>query len=255
MRTHFFKQYNANIFLLIILAYLAISCNSQKNNSKIGNPPKRKIETKDNSLKEYRESFIKIIRTELQTQLSVAPIENGFMGLQIRIYKFSPSGNNQQMIVLQDSNSHWSAKLVDFSIHLSEMHDSVGVAIEKVTKREPHSSWQKLMDSLIGLDIFTLPDSDSLQNYSVPADGEGIEIEYARGNDYRSYSYSSPDLYYDSIPEAKKMVQITNLIESEFDFKNFGFAFNLDGTFLVLINDLLNQELKKECNDNDIFAL
>jgi hypothetical protein len=212
----------------LIVATL-FSCNDHENvAANLGKPDKRKVVVRDSSFAEYIVAAEKAMREEVQSKVGIKPIEEGFEGLQIRIYNFSAFGNDDRMVVLTNSNSKWSARLVSFATTFNGMGDSVSVSIKSDVKRDqPHSSWDKLLDSLTRLDIYTLPDSDSLKNYNVPTDGGAIDIEYIKAKDFRSYSYSAPRDNYKQIAEARKVVHILNLIENEFDFKGFGFELEL----------------------------
>jgi hypothetical protein len=218
-----YKRHFLSMLSATFLVCMIISCKSRNNISKVDNLPKRKIIVKNSSLTEYIKSAKETIRNELEFQLGVKTLKNGFNGTQIRIYKFSAWGNNEQMIIISENNSNWSAILVKFSIYFNANEDSVGIVIETMVKKEPHSAWGKVIDSLNNLDIFSLPDSDSIRGYDMPNDGGAVEVEYATGNKYRDYEYYAPNANYLTIAEAKKMIHIMNLMEHEFGFKDFGF--------------------------------
>lgn len=208
--------------LFCLLISVACSCNNGgQTNYK---PIKVKINVRDSTFDEYIRSAQKTLRDGLATQLKVQSIENDPDAFQIRIYKLSAFGNDEKMIILDSSSSSWSAKLVWFSVSRNFTADTLEIQIKKVLSKKPQSSWSKLIRELKSLDIFGLPDSDDIANpdYSISTDAGGMEIEYTYSGKYRVYSIGDPDGN-QMVPEAKKIVQIANLIESEFGFKGFGY--------------------------------
>lgn len=95
---------------------------------------------------------------------------------------------------------------------------------EKITAKtrediNPKNGWNGFMNQLFALQIMTLPDMDNIpglvDNWT---DGISYHIEIATKNQYRFYSYHLPGKFQDEFWQAKKMVDILRLIESEFEF-------------------------------------
>jgi hypothetical protein len=155
---------------------------------------------------------------KLMNALALKTLENGFDGLQIRIWRGYPNKDTGQLFILTNKNSTWSAELIRFNYFFFEKGASIG---KRSAFRDPASGWNSFTRKLFKLDITTLPDFHSLPGYDLPTHSDGVEVEYANGNSYRMYTYAVPDMYMHDIPEAGKVVQILELIEREFDFKGF----------------------------------
>jgi hypothetical protein len=154
----------------------------------------------------------------LNNALGLNTLENGFDGLQIRIWRGYIVKDTGQLFILTNKNSKWSAELIRFNYFFFEKGASIGkISVFK----EPHSGWHSFTKNLFQLEVTDLPDYHSIRNYDLPTDADGVDVEYANGNKYRWYSYGAPDMYRKSIPEAGKVMQILELIESEFDFPGF----------------------------------
>jgi hypothetical protein len=219
-------QHRRYYYVIILSALVGIlsSCHSEHKNDPIhDSQSKRKIVTKDSTIQEQIKGLEMAVRDELEFRMGLTPLEKGFNGLQLRLHKTHDVGTNEQFVVITDSNSHRSAKVVEFHQIYSMGGDSVGLVITKLTNKAPHSSWKKLIDSLISLNILALPDFESIPNYQIPSDGGQINIEWAKGDKYGRYSYYSPDVNASNIAEARKIVGIANLIEDEFELMNFGY--------------------------------
>jgi len=202
---------------------LLSSCNSDEKELDIKNKlVKRKVLVRDSTLNEYVNAVGKTIKESLAFQLQ--SIEKYQPGCHIRIYKYTPFGNDEKMIVIDSSNSRWTAKLVWYSVDRNFTGDTLEILINKAITKNPRSSWAQLMKKLRELDMMRLPGSDSIPrgSYSVSTDAGGVDIEFSCDGVTRSYNYAEPDGHQE-IPDAKKIVQIFNLLEQEFSFRGLGY--------------------------------
>jgi hypothetical protein len=151
--------------------------------------------------------------------LGYQPMNPPYNDLQIRIrysYVFSDSG---QIVNIKKSGNHYSADLTTLKYTFNKNNDSV-IAIKKVVlKKHPTSGWEVFAKKLFDLKILTLPDFRKISNYPRFADGDGVTVEIATGNQYRLYQYKEPMQASNRIWQAKNMERILKLIEQEFTFK------------------------------------
>lgn len=90
---------------------------------------------------------------------------------------------------------------------------------KELLTREPKPGWNSFIKNLLGFQILSLPDIDEIDESITIADGNAFTVEIATKKHYRFYQYQEPEMVEDRLWQAKKMEQILQLIESEFDFK------------------------------------
>lgn len=209
-------------FLLILL-----SCSDKtgSGSKKVWAGRQTKILEDSGSFREYLASRDRITRAQLDSALKIAPFESETGGLQIRISKFSTWDNNNMMLFIKQEDSIYSGQLVKFSIDYSQLEDSMSLIATSVVGAKPQSSWRDILDSLRDLGIFVLRDCSKLKGYEVPSDCMKVVIEYNDHGNFRTYVYYCPQVNFKTIIEAKRIIQITNLLEREFGFSGFGFDF------------------------------
>jgi hypothetical protein len=78
----------------------------------------------------------------------------------------------------------------------------------------PRSDWQAHWRQMEALGILTLPDASALPNEELFLDGLAIVVEFSDGRVYRTYHYGNPD--HQQWPEARKIIQIVNLLYDQF---------------------------------------
>lgn len=159
------------------------------------------------------------IKSNIERKLNLGKLEEGFDGLQIRLWYGYAFKDKEQLIILKERNSSWSAELHTITFQFSDKYDSVLSITKETIDKNPKSGWKNFMAQLIGLDILTLPDYQKIPNYNLSTDPDGITIEIATAGSYRIYTYPEPSYYKKHFLEAEKIVKIMDLIEDEFSFK------------------------------------
>ena len=84
-----------------------------------------------------------------------------------------------------------------------------------ITEVKPQTNWTELWKKIDALGILVLPDSSTLQNERMVADGVNYVVEINDGEHYRTYMYGNPQEQEWS--EAKKIVEIVRLLHDEFN--------------------------------------
>lgn len=112
-------------------------------------------------------------------------------------------------LVLKRNAGQWSAHNLKADMYYQP---------RKVTRKElnpPASGWEDCWQKLVKAGILVLPSSD---DFPFP-DAEGYVVEVRDGGSYRSYNYVAPE--YSNQSEAKRMIEIGDIISKEFDLSRF----------------------------------
>ena len=147
-----------------------------------------------------------------QLQLGLDSLEEGFNGLQIRIWYDSIYVNKQKLVTILYTDGKWKAKVYRMRSTGSEYF----VFSKDAKSLTPKTGWDNFSNRLLNLNILTLPDGMALDNCGGGGgDGGGYNIEVATKKHYRFYSYWEPQYYHDKCKYARSMIDILNLIEQE----------------------------------------
>ena len=110
--------------------------------------------------------------------------------------------------VLKRAAGRWSA------IHLNGITRKVAPAQSQIDLQTPKSGWDACWRRLQDAGILTLPDAAAIGCSAGALDGMSYVVECNYEGTYRTYLYDNPDLA--KCDEAKRMIQIGNLISGEF---------------------------------------
>jgi len=160
----------------------------------------------------------------LEKRVGLLDLSKGYDSIFIRLYySYSFSNTSQLVEIFYDKkNQKWQSLIHYLLFEYSVNDTSLSNIKDSVVQSFPKSGWQAMMKRLNALDIINLKDSRNFKNYVLPMDGAGVTVQVATQNKYRMYSYVMPVLSKDIIPDAKKMVDILDLIEKELGFKQLG---------------------------------
>lgn len=208
------------LVIVVCIIELAASCSDKAE----GNNFNKKKEftdtiTRDIPLdKKGRPSSYYRNKSNVENKLGLNTLENGFDSIQIRLWYGYAFKDSSQLVVLENSNGKWEAKLFTLVYYLNENGDKLDSISKDIITREPKSGWQNFINKVIKLDLTTLPDKSKIKDYPDFSDGDDVIIEAATKKSYRIYSYKEPNQVQLKIKEAKNMEQILEFIENEFSF-------------------------------------
>lgn len=169
----------------------------------------------------YRDPHMHHERQKVETALKLGSLENGFQGQQIRIdgneYEEYKHGWNR-LLVFTNKGS-WTAEV--YYIRYAAEDDLIitldSLQYQKHTLGQPKSGWSAFMDSLKHFGLFTLPDYRKIPGYEYEATHElTYDVEIATDNTYRVYRYLDPRRRARRFAEAKKFVQVLELVKRQF---------------------------------------
>lgn len=158
----------------------------------------------------------------VESLLGLNSLENGFDSLQIRIWYGYGTNDTAQLVVFKKINTIWSGDFYTFIYILNEKGDSILSIDKKIQHKIPQTGWDSFIRKIIVLNILTLPDFHSIPGYMESTDGGTIIVEVGSQKKYRIYSYQLPSIHQNEFKEARDIVQILDLIDSEFQFKRLG---------------------------------
>jgi hypothetical protein len=156
---------------------------------------------------------------QIESKLGLYSIENGFDSLEIRVWLGYAGSNNEQLLIIKKDTDRWTANLSHLTFIYSDKGDSIQAISKTSVEKSPKSGWYQLLDSLNKLEIVTLRDMADIPNYETATDGSTITVEIAAKRQYRIYSYQNPYYMQSEFNDAKKIEQVIQFLEREFDFK------------------------------------
>lgn len=149
-----------------------------------------------------------------QLQLELDSLENGFDGLQIRIWYDVAYINKQKVVIISYSKAHWTASVYKM-VPIWETKDRYHFS-KKPNNVTPKSGWTNFSNELLNLQILTLPNGNDDQNCGAGGgDGSTYNVEIATKKHYRYYGYWEPEEYRDKCQQAKNMSDILRLLKKE----------------------------------------
>lgn len=211
-------KYNTKILVIILLAIgvLVVSCKQQGNKiPQITNDPISDTIKRD--IPAYFDAKLLREKKELQDSLHIQDLENGFTGMQIRIWSGS-SPDTLKLLDLINTNGSWKGSFYNINYKSPLDGGTIKYVGSALLYKVPKSGWRAFTEVLFGLDILTLPDCSQIKDYDVPTDASSVTVEIANQKMYRLYAYQMPHENR-RISEAAKMIKILDLTEKEFDIK------------------------------------
>jgi hypothetical protein len=168
-------------------------------------------------------AYMQKVNQMADRSLGLQSLRNGFDKLEIRIWnEHSAWDYKGKLLVLRNKNDTWNAVLYNykyvFDSHLRNIDTILG---ERRQLARPKSGWNGFLKQLFDLNILTLPDYRHIPSYSLGMDEVGVHVQLGLKNMYRSYMYPTPNARAKEIPEAKNMVEIIKLIETELGVDEF----------------------------------
>jgi len=204
--------------ILIIISFLT-SCSRQT----ISDSNLSKI---DSSKLKFNDSFNSLLNETINDyshQLKLESLKNGFDSLQIRIWFDYSIVPERRLFIIKRKKSKWIAISYKMTLNLDSTYqvDSLKTIDKfksiKMEELKPKNGWNNFMNKLLSLKITTLPNSEEIKGFESDMD-DGIlyMIEIATKDKYRFYYYENPEELKDKFWQAKNLVDIIQLIKSEF---------------------------------------
>lgn len=172
----------------------------------------------------YNHIFIRNIKgTKLEF---IDSLHDHFDSLQIRLWNIGGLSPGHELYLVTKIKSKWTGTYFDLQPDTNYISGKgtrefltgpIPLDIQQSKAIQPKIGWIKFIDSLITLQVMTLPDMEEVPGMKVKwTDSPYMIIEFSTKDKYRFYEYSSPDLYMDSFWQAGKAVKIQSLFYTQF---------------------------------------
>lgn len=148
-----------------------------------------------------------------QKQLGLDSLESGFSDLQIRVWYDFSLVRERKLVIIKNENASWAAMIYDLQVNWDGLTETI--LSKKIRQATPKSGWADFSKKLLDLQVLTLPNQDDIPNYGGGNDGTTYSFEVATQNQYRFYGYWEPQEYQDKFWQAKNIVDILRLFETE----------------------------------------
>lgn len=163
--------------------------------------------------KPYQSEHYQQITHAWEQQLDLPVIENGYNGLQIRIW--NGIGYNGKLIILTTEDSIWHSKLYEFSYGRNGHDDSISITKFSSVQDIQKPLSESFINAIFKLGIMDLPDWHMLPDYDPSMGGGAITFQIADKKHYRIYGYADVKENSEKFFQAKNVVEIKKLIEKE----------------------------------------
>ena len=197
--------------IIILLAAFLTSCFGQTSNDTL--KFKKEIPTWKNGEPDL---FYKLTQQKVK-QLTLDTLQSGFDSLQVRIWYDYSLVNLRKLLIIKRTNSVWTATTYTMTVDWDASNSTETVKTKKIETLNPKNGWDNFLKKLFILKIATLPNMDDIPELDDGwTDGISYNVELATKKQYRFFGYHLPDKFQDKYWQAKNMVDILKLIETEF---------------------------------------
>lgn len=220
------------ILIPILLFLSLLSCNSKQ---KSGNEQRKAEQVNQQIDTSISKDFVRAINfyksisnnaNGWAKEVKFNPVATHFDSLQICLWNIGGLYPSHDLYTITKVNSIWKGThyhMEPDSNYISGrgsnefLKGPLPLKILHAKSITPKLGWTKFIDSLIYLNILTLPDMNDLPQMKIQGtDSPSIIIEVSRGHTYRFYRYFGSGLLADSFWQARKAASIQSLFYTEF---------------------------------------
>ncbi len=154
----------------------------------------------------------------IDSLLGLCTITDGFDEWQVRIAYYFSRNDTVQYLLMSRSGGDFLCKLYTVVLNTDIKNQSLSSIQSHVINLAPKTTWNQFESELFATQIKDLPDDSKIEDYPQVMDEDRVIVQIATPQKYRLYSYSTPQVAENSIPQAKQMLQILTLLKTEFGF-------------------------------------
>jgi hypothetical protein len=156
----------------------------------------------------------------------IESISEGYDSLSIRIWYIPPMAPLEiPVVTIKRTNGKWTGsvrkilmKFVQDTSRTATKDDMILTPFRIKSKEiTPKSDWEHLLRKMADSKLFILPTMSKIPGLEDGVlDGDTFIVEIATAEGYRTYEYHVPDHFADKYWQAESMVNILDLIDTEF---------------------------------------
>jgi hypothetical protein len=159
--------------------------------------------------------FYKLTQQKVK-QLKIDSLQSGYDSLQIRVWYEYSLITLRNLLIIKRTNSTWTVTKYTMTVDWNPNNLTEKVKVQRAENLNPKSGWNSFLNKLFALQIMTLPNMDNIPGLVDGwTDGISYNIEIATKKQYRFYSYHLPEEFQDKYWQAKNMVEILKIVETE----------------------------------------
>ena len=219
------KQKQEIIIVILLNIFFITACSSQNIKDKQGFSGHadsdtfiREVPLESTGEPEFMYRYIR----EWEKDNRLPNIVNGSDSIEIRVWYHNILGDTLQLLRIVHEQEHWGAKgynlWLDTAIWRADT-SSLEAYKSKSVDLVPKSGWNNLISKVFSLGIKTLPTDNQLKKYKCEQYINYLHFEVATNHSYRLFSYCELSKNSNKFPEAKRAMEIIQLLQKELDFK------------------------------------
>ena len=166
-----------------------------------------------------------VYSNQLRRELNLKDLRIGVDSFEFRIYEEFSLGTPDRLFIIKNENYKWKCSLYHYwtirlekesPMRIEEMISNTFVDSCSFKNIIPLCGWNKFIDTLNHLNLFSLPSQSEINGFSDGVeDGIDFRFEVATKERYKYYSYHCPEIYKDV--NNKKATQILEFIGRQID--------------------------------------
>ena len=207
----------------LVLAFVFVQCSSRGQSKPV--PSTQDLNVKDCITRDIPkffqgEKWRKNYRANIAA-LNVQSLTNGFDSLQIRFWidRGYQKDDSSRLLVISKDSFHSFESLYTYTSSYDSADGTIIRTTGTFTSLRPKKNWDSLIDTLMSMGVTTLRDFSTIKAYNLDTHPYGVMVEIASKSTYKIYDYLDYKLHANSIPEAKRMLDIMKFLEREFDVR------------------------------------
>jgi hypothetical protein len=221
---------NRTFFLILVFLYLSSCETKQSSERKLPSTSqgKKTIDTLLNKdltrAKEFYQHFIIQSSQHLDNEI-IDTLNYQFDSLQIRLWLSGGLFYQRQLYIIKRQNASWTGiyyelkaenRYVTGDSTLDYLHGPIPFEVSKKKIVKPKMGWTKFVDTLISLNIKTLPDMNEVPSMKTTrTDSRSGSIEFSSKGDFRFYSYFDSHMLADRFWQARNFEEISYLFYNQ----------------------------------------
>jgi hypothetical protein len=220
----FIKHFMLTFFSSFILLSLLLANDSTSNNINVKNSIDTFIQDLPLNKKGKPPRQFELVR-KIENIIGLKKITNGFDSIQMRIWSSYRYNDSTQLLIIKNSFGNWTIEAYNLFLKFNVNDDSL-IGVDKIMTVDnkqiiTQNEWKKFTKKIFNLDITTLPDSRYISNYYDATEADIIIFEISTQFKYRFYTYEDPLQHKKTNIQAKKIINILDLIDKTFKMKRF----------------------------------